>query len=94
MSDAAAPRRFRIAFSFAGEKRDFVAKAARILADRFGEGGILYDKFHEPEFASSTSAFVSAEALRRTVRPHVPVICPNYDESDGLAGNGFTFMDC
>src|SRR2546429_499765 len=45
------PKRFRIAFSFAGEKRDFIEKVARILADRFGEDKILYDKFHEAEFA-------------------------------------------
>jgi hypothetical protein len=31
------PRRFRIALSFAGEKRDFVAKVAAILAACFGE---------------------------------------------------------
>ena len=45
------PKRFRIAFSFAGEKRDFVEKVARILANQFGEAAILYDKFHEAEFA-------------------------------------------
>src|SRR5437868_15493477 len=44
-------KRFRIAFSFAGEKREFVADVARILAERFGEDKILYDKFHEPESA-------------------------------------------
>ena len=44
-------KRFRIAFSFAGEKRDFVAKVAAILAKRFGEEEILYDKYHEAEFA-------------------------------------------
>ena len=48
---SATPKRFRIAFSFAGEKRDFIRKVARILADRFGEAAILYDKFHEAEFA-------------------------------------------
>ena len=45
------PKRFRIAFSFAGEKRDFVEKVAAILATRFGEPAILYDKYHEAEFA-------------------------------------------
>jgi hypothetical protein len=30
-------KRFRIAFSFAGEKRDYVSKVAAILAKRFGE---------------------------------------------------------
>jgi hypothetical protein len=45
------PKRFRVAFSFAGEKRAFVAKVAAILARRFGKRTILYDKFHEAEFA-------------------------------------------
>ena len=44
-------KRFRIAFSFAGEKRDYVSKVAAILAKQFGEAAILYDKFHEAEFA-------------------------------------------
>ena len=50
-------KRFRIAFSFAGEKRDFVAQVAGILAKRFGEDRVLYDKFHEAEFARSNLAF-------------------------------------
>src|SRR2546423_3225472 len=44
-------KRFRVAFSFAGEKRDFVSKVADILADRFGKNRILYDKYYEAEFA-------------------------------------------
>ena len=32
------PKRFRIAFSFAGEKRPFVAQVVAILAERFGRG--------------------------------------------------------
>lgn len=46
-----ANKRFRIAFSFAGEKRDYVAQVADLLARRFGETAILYDKYHEAEFA-------------------------------------------
>ncbi|MFT5125367.1 MAG: hypothetical protein ACI9TH_003772 [Kiritimatiellia bacterium] len=34
-------KRFRIAFSFAGEKRDFVKQVADLLAERFGENKIL-----------------------------------------------------
>jgi hypothetical protein len=30
-------KRFRIAFSFAGEKRDYVSKVAAILAKQFSE---------------------------------------------------------
>ena len=44
-------KRFRIAFSFAGEKRDFVAAVAGMLAGRFGEAAVLYDKYHEAQFA-------------------------------------------
>ena len=44
-------RRFRIAFSFAGEKREFVAKVAAILAQSFTEDKILYDKYHKAEFS-------------------------------------------
>lgn len=44
-------KRFRIAFSFAGEVREFVENTANILAAQFGQDNILYDKFHESEFA-------------------------------------------
>ena len=47
MSAEMSAKRFRIAFSFAGEKRDYVAHVAAILAKRFGEVAILYDKYHE-----------------------------------------------
>lgn len=53
-------KRFRIAFSFAGEKRDFVAEVAAILAKQFGQDAILYDKFHSAEFSRSDLAFLSA----------------------------------
>ncbi len=42
-------KRFRIAFSFAGEKRGFVEKAAAILARVFKKAQVLYDKYHEAE---------------------------------------------
>ncbi|MGI8425117.1 MAG: hypothetical protein ACR2M4_00655 [Actinomycetota bacterium] len=51
MSAEMSAKRFRIADSFAGEKRDYVAHVAAILAKRFGEAAILYDKYHEAEFA-------------------------------------------
>ncbi len=44
-------KRFRIAFSFAGEKREYIAQVAALLAAEFGEDKILYDKYHEAEFA-------------------------------------------
>ena len=44
-------KRFRIAFSFEGEKRDFVKEVANVLVTRFGKAAVLYDKYHEAEFA-------------------------------------------
>lgn len=44
-------KRFRVAFSFSDDKRDFVESTAAILAERFGKSEILYDRYHEAEFA-------------------------------------------
>lgn len=49
--NGAADKRFRIGFSFAGEKRAFVSKVAAALADQFGEDRVLYDEYHESEFS-------------------------------------------
>jgi tetratricopeptide (TPR) repeat protein len=74
------PKRFRIAFSFAGEKRNFVEKVADILAERFGEDKILYDKFHEAEFAVFDLGIKLPKLYGEQSDLIVPVICPNYDE--------------
>src|SRR5215467_2647746 len=50
-------RRFQVALSFSGEKRHFVAAVAQQLASRYGQPAILYDKFHEAEFARTDLAF-------------------------------------
>lgn len=73
------PKRFRIAFSFAGEKREFVEKVARILADQFDEDKILYDKFHEAEFARYDLGIRLPMLYGEQSDLIVPVICPNYD---------------
>lgn len=44
-------RRYRVAFSFSEEKRNFVSKLAAELAGRFGEAQILYDEYHPDEFS-------------------------------------------
>lgn len=43
--------RFLVALSFPGEYREFVAAVARYLSEELGEQSILYDRFHEAEFA-------------------------------------------
>ena len=73
-------KRFRVAFSFAGEKRKFVAKAASILAKRFGEEAILYDKFHEAEFARYDLGIYLPKLYGEQSELIVPVLCPEYDK--------------
>lgn len=72
-------KRFRVALSFAGEKRDFVEKVAAILAQRFGESAVLYDKFHEAEFAVYDLGIRLPKLYGEQSDLIVPVLCPAYD---------------
>jgi tetratricopeptide (TPR) repeat protein len=83
------PTRFRIAFSFAGEKRDFVAQVARILANRFGEDQILYDGYHNAEFSRSDLAFYLPDLYEKESDLVVAVFCPDYETKEwcGLEWN-------
>lgn len=86
---AKSQKRFRVAFSFAGEKREFVAQVAIILARRFGEKKILYDKYHEAEFSRSDLAFYLPDLYERESDLVVAVFCPEYDKKEwcGLEWN-------
>jgi hypothetical protein len=44
-------KRFRVALSFPGEHRAFVANVADYLAKEIGKERVLYDEFYEAEFA-------------------------------------------
>ena len=72
-------KRFRVAFSFAGEKRAFVADVAAILAKRFGEPAILYDKYHQAEFSRDDLAFYLPDLYERESDLIVAVLCPDYE---------------
>jgi len=73
-------KRFRVAFSFAGEKRNFVADVAAILAEKFGEEHILYDKYHEAEFARADLGLYLPKLYSEESDLIVPVLCSNYDK--------------
>ncbi len=75
-------KRFRVAFSFAGEKRPFVRQVADILARHFGESAVLYDKFHEAEFAHANLAFDLPDLYRHEADLIVAVFCPDYDRKE------------
>lgn len=44
-------KRFRVALSFPGEHREFIRHVAARLSGRLGRGRVLYDEYHEAEFA-------------------------------------------
>ncbi len=71
-------KRFRIAFSFAGEKREFVRETAHILAEYFERKEILYDKFHESEFARRDLGFYLPDLYHRDADLVVVVACGAY----------------
>ncbi len=75
-------KRFRIAFSFAGEKRDFVKETADILAKRFGEASILYDKFYEARFARSDLGIYLPDLYHKETELIVLVICKDYETKE------------
>lgn len=75
-------KRFRIAFSFAGEQRDYVQQVADLLAARFGEPAILYDKYHEAEFARRDLGIYLPELYHKQSDLVVVVVCPDYDKKE------------
>src|SRR6202044_1047080 len=75
-------KRFRVAFSFAGERRDFVRQVAGVLAGRFGEEAILYDKYHEAEFARRDLGIYLPELYHKESDLVVVVFCPEYESKE------------
>lgn len=75
-------KRFRVAFSFAGEKRDFVAQVAAILAACFGEATILYDKYHEAEFGRDDLGFYLPDLYHDESDLVVAVFSPDYEHKE------------
>jgi hypothetical protein len=72
-------KRFRVACSFAGEKRDFVQQVAALLAERFEEAKILYDQYHEAEFARDELDAHLTGLYRDHSDLIVVVLCRNYE---------------
>lgn len=75
-------KRFRIAFSFAGEKRPFVAEVAHLLAKQFGEDKILYDHNLEAEFADANLGFDLPTYYKEETDLIVMVFCKDYESKE------------
>jgi hypothetical protein len=75
-------KRFRVALSFPGAKREYVQSIADALAARFGEEKVLYDRFHTAEFADANLAFNLPELYRKESDLIVVVLCGEYVERE------------
>lgn len=78
ISDLPTPRRFDIALSFPGEHRDYVAEVAAHLATAFGEERVLYDKYHDAEFARLDLDVYLPSLYREHSELIVVFLCPEY----------------
>jgi hypothetical protein len=72
------PRRFVVGVSFPGEVRKRVAAIARHLADALGRNRLLYDKFHEAEFARPNLDVYLQSLYHNEVTLNVVFLCEAY----------------
>ena len=80
--EAAKRKRFNVALSFPGEHREFVSKVAECLAETLKPETILYDKFHEAEFAR-INLNVYLPNLYRTESELIAVfLCKDYSQKE------------
>jgi hypothetical protein len=72
--------RFAVSLSFPGEYRDYVQKIADCLSERFGEKHILYDMYHDAEFARIDLDLYLQELYSSQSELIVVFLCKEYNE--------------
>jgi predicted ATPase/Tfp pilus assembly protein PilF len=77
-----ASKRFRVALSFAGEKRTYVASMASVLAAHFGEDAVLYDRYHTAEFARADLGIHLPGLYHDESELVVAVLCKDYKSTE------------
>ena len=70
--------RFEVALSFPGEHRNYVEEVAAHLASTFGEERILYDQYHDVEFARLDLNTYLPSLYRKESELIVIFLCPEY----------------
>lgn len=72
------PRRFQIALSYPSEHRAFVKRVAKRLSAAVGPDRVLYDKFHEAEFARIELDVYLPRMYSEQSELIVVFLCPKY----------------
>lgn len=76
------PHRFRVALSFPGEHRAFVESIANKLAQKLGREKVLYDKYHEAEFARLDLDVYLQSLYHEESDLLVVFLCADYERKD------------
>src|SRR5579862_4245988 len=74
------PKRFRVALSFPGEKREFVGRVAAQLSTRLGKEQILYDEYLMAELARPDLDLYLASLYHNDSELLVPFYCADYEQ--------------
>ena len=72
-------KRFQVALSFPGEKRDFVRQVADLLAAALGKDSILYDEYLTAELARPNLDVHLGNLYRFQSELLVPFYCADYE---------------
>jgi DNA-binding NarL/FixJ family response regulator len=78
-SGASLNRRFRVALSFPGERREFVGEVATELARAIGYERVFYDGFYEAELARPDLDIYLGDLYREHADLVVPFYCVDYE---------------
>lgn len=73
-----AARRFDVGLSYPGEHRPFVQEVAERLAATLSQDRVLYDKFHDVEFARPNLSIFLPRLYREQSELIVAFLCPEY----------------
>jgi tetratricopeptide (TPR) repeat protein len=73
-------KRFKVALSFPGEKRDFVEQVANELAAKLGKDKILYDNYLISELAQPDLDLYLGSLYREQSELLVPFFCVDYEK--------------
>lgn len=77
-----ASRRFNVALSFPGEKRDFVSQVAEGLSERMGQGNVFYDTYFEHLLARPNLDIVLQKVYHDNSDLVVVFLCQEYDKKE------------
>ncbi|MEO8376646.1 MAG: TIR domain-containing protein [Candidatus Sumerlaeota bacterium] len=79
---ASTGKRFRVALSFPGEKREFVSNVANYLAKHLQVSSILYDLWHQAELARPGLDAYFLNLYRNESDLVVPFLCSDYNQKN------------